>query len=196
MTSTSASGSGAAGLVLFHGAGGDRDHRLFVALENSLDIPVGRINFPYRAKGPGRRFPDRMPVLVDAVEQAVEEAAGTWGVAADRIVAGGRSMGGRAASVAAAEGRIEPAGLAMLSYPLHPPAKPDKLRVDHFEAIDCPVLLIQGRRDPFGSPDEFAEHLPSIAGPLTEHWFEANHDPPAGLDPQIVDLVDSWLRGL
>ncbi len=184
-----------AGLILFHGAGGDRDHRLFLALEDALDIPVARLNFPYRDKGPGRRPPDRMPVLVDTVNRAVTEHAEAWGVAGERLVVGGRSMGGRAASMAVAEG-LEPAGLVLLSYPLHPAGKPDKLRVDHFDGIGCPTLLVQGRRDPMGKPDEFARHLPDITGSLTEHWIDANHNPPERHDGDIVAMVRNWLSDL
>ncbi|MEM7337323.1 MAG: alpha/beta family hydrolase [Actinomycetota bacterium] len=184
----------AAGLILFHGAGGDRDHPTFLALEAELDVPVDRINFPYRQKGPGRRPPDRMPKLIAAVNEAVEAAATRWGVDPGAIVLGGRSMGGRAASMAIAEGQAA-AGLVLLSYPLHPPGKPEKLRVEHLDQVTCPTLLIQGRRDPFGKPEEFAEHLPLLAGPLTEHWIDANHSP-SGYDDEIVGWVGAWLAGL
>ncbi len=183
------------GLILFHGAGGDRDHHLFLALEAALDVPVARINFPYRQKGPGRRPPDRMPKLIEAVNGAVAEQSAVWNEPADRLVVGGRSMGGRAASMAVAEG-LEPAGLLLLSYPLHPPGKPEKLRVDHFAAIGCPTLLVQGTRDPFGKPDEFARNLPAIAGPLTENWIDANHSPAEKFDDDIVAVVRSWLADL
>ena len=91
-----------AGLVLFHGAGGDRNHRLFVRLEDELALPVARVDFPYRRKGPGRRPPDRMPKLIEAVDEAVAASAETWGVSPKRLVVGGRSLGGRAASLAMA----------------------------------------------------------------------------------------------
>ncbi len=190
------------GLILFHGAGGDRDHHTFLRLEAELPgrlddafAGVARINFPYRQKGPGRRPPDRMPKLVDAVNEAVEQAEDEWGIGRKRIVLGGRSMGGRAASMAVAEG-LETAGLVWLSYPLHPTGKPEKLRVDHFPQLSCPILLIQGTRDPFGKPDEFAEHLPNVAGPLHEHWLDANHSPAEKHDELIVATVADWLAQL
>ena len=182
------------GLILFHGAGGDRDHPTFLALEGGLSVPVARINFPYRQKGPGRRPPDRMPKLIQSVNEAMSEWSATWGLEPSDIVVGGRSMGGRAASMALADG-MKAGGLLLLSYPLHPPGKPDKLRVDHFPAIDCPALLIQGRRDPFGTPDEFAQQLPTLTGPLTERWLDANHSP-AKFDDEIVATVAHWLTGL
>ncbi len=183
------------GLILFHGAGGDRDHHLFLDLERELDLPVARLNFPYREKGPGRRPPDRMPRLIETVNQAMADGAQKWQTSADRIVVGGRSMGGRAASMAVAAG-LAPAGLLLLSYPLHPAGKPEKLRIDHLPAIDCPTLLIQGNRDPMGKPDEFARYLPTIPGPLTEHWIDANHSPPEKLNGDIVAAVSRWLADL
>lgn len=184
------------GVILFHGAGGDREHHTFLALEAALDVPVARINFPYRAKGPGRRPPDRMPRLVEAVASASAGCAAEWGVEPGSIVLGGRSMGGRAASIAVAEGAAPARGLLLLSYPLHPPGKPANLRVEHLGAVSCPVLLVQGTRDPFGTPDELARELPALGGPLTELWLEATHDPPARHDPAIVSAVAAWVSGL
>jgi predicted alpha/beta-hydrolase family hydrolase len=181
------------GLVLFHGAGGDRDHHTFLALEAGLDLPVARVDFPYRRKGPGRRPPDRMPRLVDAVAEASATWAREWGLAPEQLVLGGRSLGGRAASMAVADGAVPARALVLLSYPLHPPGKPDRLRVEHFERITCPVLLVQGNRDPFGSPEEFARELPAIGGPVTEVWIDAAHDPRGGCDDVIVAQVARWL---
>ncbi len=183
------------GLVLFHGAGGDRDHRLFLLLEAELDLPVARCNFPYRDKGPGRRPPDRMPKLVAAIEERAAELADGWGVSPFSLVFGGRSMGGRACSMAIAEG-LPAAGLVLLSYPLHPPGKPDRLRVEHVGSVTVPTLLIQGTRDAFGRPEEFAEHLPNFGGPVDEVWLEgATHDPRPAHDRTIVGAVRSWLSG-
>ncbi|MDH4077213.1 MAG: dienelactone hydrolase [Acidimicrobiia bacterium] len=186
----------AGGLILFHGAGGDREHHTFLALEAGLDVPVARVNFPYRARGPGRRPPDRMPKLVEAVAAASAGCAAQWGVDPGSIVLGGRSMGGRAASIAVADGAVPAWGLVLLSYPLHPPGKPANLRVEHLRAVTCPVLLIQGNRDPFGTPAEFARELLALGGPLTELWLDATHDPVARHDPAIVSAVSSWLSAL
>lgn len=182
------------GLVLFHGAGGNRDHPLFLAIEERSPVPVARVNFPYRERGPGRRAPDRMPVLVEAVRAATLEACREWSVEPSSVAIGGRSMGGRAASVAVAEG-LGAGGLLLLSYPLHPPGKPDSLRVEHFERIGIPVLIVQGDRDPFGKPDEFAPHLARIAGPVTEVWLtgpRSGHDP-KGREDEVVPAVLDWL---
>ena len=173
----------------------NRDHRLFLVLEEQLGKPVARVNFPYREKGPGRRPPDRMPTLIETVNRAVAEAAVAWGIRPWRVAVGGRSMGGRAASMAMAEG-LNAAALVLLSYPLHPPGKPEKLRVDHFPQVTKPVLLVQGRKDPFGTPEEFAEHLPALGGPVTELWVDGNHDPKPRDDEQIVAAVRAFLADL
>lgn len=184
------------GLLLFHGAGGDRDHHLFLALEAGLLLPVGRCNFPYRDKGPGRRPPDRMPKLIESVEAHVRRCAIEWGVDPGGLVLGGRSLGGRAASLAIAQG-LPAAGLLLLSYPLHPPGKPDNLRVEHLGALNLPVLLVQGHSDPFGSRTEFDRHIGVIPGPLRQLWLEkTGHDPAAKYDDAIVTEVVDWLAAL
>ena len=88
------------------------------------------------------------------------------------------------------------AGLVLICYPLHPPDKPERLRVDHFSAIDMPCLFVSGDRDPFGSPDEFAEHLPSIAGPVTTVWLPGKRHDLKGADEAIADAVEAWLARL
>ncbi len=185
------------GLILFHGAGGHRDHPLFLALEEQLTVPVERVNFPYRIKAieAGKnRPPDRMPKLVESVNETVARVATQWKVEPTDIAIGGRSLGGRACSMAIAEG-LEVGGLVLLSYPLHPPGKPEKLRVEHFPMLSVPILLVQGDRDPFGKPDEFAEHLKKIPGPVTEHWLtgpRSNHDP-KGREDEIVPSIETFL---
>ncbi len=184
------------GLILFHGAGGDRDHRLFLRLEDELDIPVARCNFPYRDKGPGRRPPDRMPKLVTSINDHLERCAADWDLDPATIVLGGRSMGGRAASIAVAEG-TPAAGLLLLSYPLHPPGKPDKLRIDHFGQLDLPILLVQGASDPFGKEPEFADYLPLIPGEVEQCWLpRTGHDPVEKHDDTVVGATNAWLPSL
>lgn len=184
------------GVVLFHGAGGDRSHRLFLAMEDQLSVPVMRCDFPFRQKGPGRRPPDRMPVLLASAVEQVEAAAAEWGTTSDRLVVGGRSMGGRVCSMAAADG-LAVAGLLLLSYPLHPPKKPESLRTEHFPDIDVPVLIVQGSSDPFGKEPEFAEHLPAIAGPVQQLWLQrTGHDPVERCDVEIIETTQRWLATL
>ncbi len=180
------------GVVLTHGAGGDRDHHTLVALADGLaPCPVERINFPYRDEG--RRFPDRAPKLVAFLNETVPRIADRWGVAAESLILGGRSMGGRICSMAVAEG-LPAAGLLLLSYPLHPPAKPENLRVAHFGAINVPCLFISGDRDRFGTPAEFAAHLPAIPAPVTTHWLENQGHDPRNRDPEIIAATTRWVN--
>ena len=183
-----------AGLLLTHGAGGGADQHTLVALEEGLDLPVRRVEFPYRREG--RRFPDRAPKLIETVLSEAEAFASDLGTTIDRLVLGGRSMGGRMCSMAVAEG-LAAAGLVLLSYPLHPPGKPEKLRVEHFSGMDVPTLLVNGDRDPFGTPEEFAAHIGAISGDVTVHWLESQgHNPKPGVDAEIVAVVDSFLASL
>ncbi|HET6794330.1 MAG TPA: alpha/beta family hydrolase, partial [Acidimicrobiales bacterium] len=129
-----------AGLVLTPGASAGRDQPSLVAIESALapeGIVVERVDFPY--KKAGRRRPDPAPVLIDTVRSATGELAGRLGGPTARIAAGGRSMGGRMCSMAAAEG-LAVAALVLVSYPLHPPGRPERLRSEHFPRIDVPCL--------------------------------------------------------
>jgi len=177
--------------LLTHGAGGDRDHHALVALERGLDLPVRRVDFPYRREG--RRAPDRAPKLVAAVVAEARDFAADLGVEPGRLALGGRSMGGRMCSMAVAEG-LEAAALVLLSYPLHPPGRPERLRVDHFPELDLPVLFCGGDRDPFGSPDEFEREIPAVPGPVSVCWLAGQrHDPRPDRDPEIVACVAAFL---
>ncbi|MXW95447.1 MAG: dienelactone hydrolase [Acidimicrobiaceae bacterium] len=183
-----------AGLLLTHGAGGGADQHTLVALEEGLDMPVRRIEFPYRREG--RRFPDRAPKLIETVRSEAEAFAADLGTATDGLVLGGRSMGGRMCSMAVAEG-LPAAGLVLLGYPLHPPGRPEKLRVGHFSGMDVPTLLVNGDRDPFGTPEEFAACIGAISGEVTVHWLEGQgHDPKPRVDPEIVAAVANFLTAL
>lgn len=182
-------------LLLTHGAGSDRDHPTLCAFDDVFaPMPVDRINFPYRAagrKGP----PDRAPKLIAAIEQAHGELSQRVGVPPDAILMGGRSMGGRMCSMAVAEG-LPAAGLVLLSYPLHPVGKPEKLRVDHFPEIDVPTLFISGDRDPMGPIADLRSHAAAITGPVTFHVLEGMRHDPKDADQEIVDVVGTWMAGL
>ncbi len=176
--------------MLFHGAGSDRDHHTLVAIEAALPMPVRRVNFSYRQRE-GKRPPDRQPVLIEAVVTAAAEFADELGVETGSIALGGRSMGGRMCSIAVADG-LPAAGLVLLSYPLHPPGKPDRLRVEHFSRLGVPCLFLGGERDPFGSPAEFEREVPAIPGPVSLEWVRGAHDPKVP-DADIVIAVAAWI---
>ena len=182
------------GLFLTPGAGSDRDQAGLVALEKCLaPLPVERMDFPYRKSG--RPFPDRAPVLVQAVRDGVAAMAADRGLDPARLVLGGRSMGGRMCSMAVAEG-LPAAGLVLVCYPLHPPKKPENLRVDHFAAINVPCLFVSGDRDEFGSPAEFDAHLEAIVGPVTVVRLPGRRHDLKGADEAVCDAVADWLENL
>jgi predicted alpha/beta-hydrolase family hydrolase len=144
-------GAGATVVVLGHGAGGDRRTPMLVALAEAL-AASGRAallyNFPYAEKGAGR--PDPPAVLESTARAAAALAQDESG--AQRIVHGGRSMGGRIASQIVAQG-VPASGLAFLAYPLHPPGQPERLRDAHLGKIAAPMLFVQGTRDAFARED-------------------------------------------
>lgn len=180
-------------LLLAPGAGSDRDHPTSRAIEAVVGkLPVARMDFPYRKAG--RKAPDRAPVLLDAVREEAAALVASAGIRADRLVLGGRSMGGRMCSMAVAEG-LPAAGLVLLSYPLHPPGKPEKLRIEHLPAIDVPTLVVSGTKDPFGTPEELLHHLDAISGPVTYVWVEGAGHEWKGRDAQVAAVVGDWLRG-
>jgi len=182
----------ARGLILTPGAGGGRDNKTLVAVERQVaPLPCLRLDFPYQIAG--RRAPDRAPIAIAHLVEQADHFAADHGIPAGRLVLGGRSYGGRMCSMAMAEG-LPAAGLVLLSYPLHPPGSPEKLRVGHFPAIRVPVLFVSGERDPFGSPTEFAEHVSSIPGSVTQVWLPGGHDPRA--ESRVGVLVADWLAAL
>jgi uncharacterized protein len=117
---------------------------------------VLRFEFPYmHARREGKRKPpDREPILRASWLDAIREASGRKG--AQAVAIGGKSMGGRIASLVADEAGV--AGLVCLGYPFHPPGQPEKLRVAHLAALKTPALVLQGERDPFGGKKEIARY--------------------------------------
>ena len=162
-------------MLLTPGASAGRDSPPLVAVETAVaPLPVLRVDFPNRAAG--SRAPERAPVAVAHVRSAADAMAVALAVEPGQIVLGGRSFGGRMCSMALAEGQPA-AGLVLLSYPLHPPGRPDRLRIEHLSSIDVPVLAISGERDPFGTPDELRTHLAAIRGPVTTVFVAGTHTP-------------------
>lgn len=158
-------------LVLAHGAGAPMDSPFMTWWSAALaehGIRVVRFEFPYmlaRRETGAKRPPDREPVLLDAWRQV----AAAWPGAA----IGGKSMGGRIASMVADE--VNAAALVCLGYPFHPPGKPDKPRVAHLEQLRTAAIIVQGSNDPFGRRDEVAEY--PISAAIRLEWVEGgNHD--------------------
>lgn len=143
-----AAAEGIAVAVVAHGAGNDMRHAFFEGIVEGLteeNVSTLRFNFPYADEG--RRAPDRPPVLMEtwraALAAAQERAGGR------PVVASGKSLGGRMASVVAADDgdQFAARGLVFFGYPLHAPGKPDQLRDAHLSAVRVPLLFIQGDRD-------------------------------------------------
>lgn len=157
-------------VVLAHGAGGDLHDDGLVALAEVVAATghrAVRVNLPYRqrrAKGPPPR-----------AERSVADWAAVRAAVAGRVqgplVVGGKSYGGRVATMLVASGHADPddrtVGVVCCSYPLHPPGRPERLRVDHLGDVVVPVLFLQGTNDPFGNPTELGGHLDDLGGPAT-----------------------------
>ena len=160
--------------VCAHGAGGNMNDRGIVQTANTLrsrGLGVVRFNFLYKEKKSGR--PDPMPRLKECITAVVSRVREE--IEPKKLIIGGRSMGGRAASMLAADG-FECDGLLLLAYPLHPPGKPDQLRDAHLPAIKVPVLCFNGTRDPFCTPELMKEALKKVKTDWKMHWVEgADH---------------------
>jgi predicted alpha/beta-hydrolase family hydrolase len=142
------------GLILTHGAGGNAQMPLLVALAETFaaaGFAVLRCNLPFRQK---RSFgPPRPGNAAQDREGLKNAAAAMRKTASGRLFLGGQSYGGRQASMLIAEEAVA-AGLLLLSYPLHAPSRPDQPRIQHLSKIHVPVLFVHGTRDPFGSIEE------------------------------------------
>ena len=159
-------GGAVATLVVAHGAGAGMDHPFMAGFARAIakhGIATLRFNFPYVERG--RRSPDPEAVLratwLAAFEDARSRADGR------PVLAGGKSLGGRIASMAVADG-MPAAGLVFLGYPFHPPGKPERVRDEHLYRITVPMLLIQGTADPFAKPEIVRKILRTL-GRAVEH---------------------------
>jgi predicted alpha/beta-hydrolase family hydrolase len=163
------------------------------AVLRARGIDVVRFNFAYRDKG--SRRPDPMPQLRERYEAVVAQVRQTLG--ARRLILGGRSMGGRVATMLAADG-FACDGLLLLAYPLHPAGRPKKLRDAHLPRIKVPVLCFNGTRDALCRRDLMERALTTVKTPWRMHWLEgADHSLKGDkvLD-EIADVTRDWLAGL
>jgi hypothetical protein len=150
-------------LVVAHGAGAGMDHPFIAGLTRAMNdegAATLRFNFPYMEAG--RRSTDTPAVAVAAWRAALEQAS--MRAKGRAVWAAGKSYGGRMASVAAAEG-MPVTGLVFLGYPLHPPGRPERMRDEHLDAIDVPMLFLEGTEDPFARLD-LIRGVVSRLGPL------------------------------
>jgi hypothetical protein len=157
--------------VCAHGAGGNMADRGMVAVCDALrarGISTVRFNFLYKEKGSGR--PDPMPRLMETVSAVVAHVRDE--LKPQTLVIGGRSMGGRAASMLAADG-FACDGLLLLAYPLHPAGQPEKLRDAHLPSIQVPVLCFNGTRDELCQPELMEQVLQRVGPNWRMHWLQA-----------------------
>jgi predicted alpha/beta-hydrolase family hydrolase len=156
-------------LVLAHGAGGPMDSPFLNRVAEGVGAEgfrVARFEFPYmrgRRRGEKRGAPDRGPVL----EQSWLDAIGLLG-GGQRLAIGGKSLGGRIASMVADRAGVR--GLVCLGYPFHPPGQPKRLRTEHLGALRTKALIVQGTRDPFGTRDDVAGY--DLSASIAIHWLE------------------------
>ena len=189
-------------LALAHGAGAGMDTPFLAWFAEAVadrGIRVARFEFPYMAKRrrSGKRGPpDRMPVLMETWREVIDA------LGRDRLIIGGKSMGGRIASMVAEAAQVK--GLICLGYPFHPVGKPEQLRVEHLQTMTTPTLILQGTRDPFGSQAEVAGY--NLSPAIEIHWLEdGDHDfkprKASGRtqrelwDEAVMAIENSWLRG-
>ena len=186
-----------AGVVLFPGSGSSSTHSSLLAMEHALSsLPVSRVDFPYRKAG--KSFPDKAPVLVQCVKDEVRAFAASLGVATSSLVIGGRSMGGRMCSMAVADNNdpLEVAALVLVSYPLHPPKKPNNLRIEHLPNIRVRTLCVSGTKDDFGTPDELTTSFAVVPADVTWNWIKNARHELARKDKVVAEAVATWVSSL
>lgn len=167
-------------LILAHGAGAPADSTFMEELSAALEregIGTIRFEFPYmqkRRQDGKKRPPDREPVLLEYFSGVIDRVRAELG-SGSLILVGGKSMGGRMASILASR-RDDIDGVICFGYPFHPPGKLDRWRTAHFRDLNCRILVLQGTRDPFGKPDELEDHQQELEA-IDLRWLEGgNHD--------------------
>lgn len=184
---------GRAVFVAGHGAGSHMDHPSMLQLDTVLrghGFDVVRFNFEYREKG--SRVPDRMPKLQARFSAVAEKARRESG--AKKLIIGGRSMGGRVASMLAAEG-FPCDGLVLFAYPLHPVGQPERLRDAHLPKIEVPVLCINGTRDALCDRALMERAIEPLKPRWEIQWIEAA-DHSFAMTDAIGELAGRWLARL
>jgi predicted alpha/beta-hydrolase family hydrolase len=215
-------------LILAHGAGANQMSAFMVRFASALAARgIDTVTFNFLYSEARRRVPDRNDKLEACWRKVIGAFHdGKFGkrAAADKLFIGGKSMGGRIASQVAASiafsGEVDTrfavenastqrassdtAGLVLLGYPLHPPGQPDKLRTKHLPAIRAPLLVVQGSRDAFGTPDELRPILDQLAAPAELYVVEGgDHSYKVAkkavpnqeqVHELVLDEVERWLR--
>lgn len=177
-------------LLLGHGAGGDLNDDLLRGVGTGLidaGVATLRFNFPYREAG--RRSPGAQAQSEDCYRAVASSARGE-----DLpLFCGGKSYGGRMATHIVSDG-FDATALVLLSYPLHPPGRPDKLRDEHLRDIEVPILVVQGTRDPFATPDLLRRTVGSLREATLVEIEDGDHSlrvKGRGRDDVLAEVVDA-----
>jgi len=180
-------------LFLFaHGAGGAMDSPFMTEVARGMGergIRVVRFEFPYmaaRREGKKSGAPDRQPVLLDAWRRVIDEHGG-----GARLFVGGKSLGGRMASMVADEARAR--GLVCFGYPFHPPGKPERTRTAHLAELRTPALILQGTRDPFGTPEDVSTYV--LSKVIRVEWLQGADHSLKSKVAAAVNLASLFIAG-
>ena len=197
----------AATLILAHGAGAPQSSAFMVDFARALarrGCQAVTFNFPYTEQG--RRLPDRAPTLEACFRDVIAAIRARADLGTGPLVIGGKSMGGRIASHLAAQGLADLAGLVALGYPLHPPSRPEQLRALHLARIRQPMLIVQGSRDAFGTPEELRPALAPLGATATlqvveggDHSFKVPKRGPITQEEvfeRVQDEIARWIGRL
>ncbi len=195
-------------MIVAHGAGAGQQSPFMIAFARELAaLGFDTITFNFLYTEQKRRLPDRAPLLEGCYGAVVRETRQRITSAQRWLFIGGKSMGGRISTqLAAADPHLPISGLVLLGYPLHPPGKPEKRRDAHLPSVGRPMLVIQGSRDTFGTPQE----LEPVLGPLTpaatlhvveggDHSFKVARAGAAGqaeIDQQVRRTAAEWMRNV
>ncbi|MBW3537518.1 MAG: dienelactone hydrolase [Actinobacteria bacterium] len=174
------------GLVLAPGASAGPDQPALVAIDEAVTAVGGTVARVSIGKGSAER-------AVPKAQEELHKLCDETGLELGKVFSGGRSFGARVFSMVVAGGTPS-AGLVLVSYPLHPPGKPDQLRTEHFPKIKVRCLFVSGTRDAFGTPDELQRATKKIKGPVDHVWIEAGNHGLRGKDAEVAAAVAEWLK--
>jgi len=194
-----------AALVLAHGAGAGQRSGFMVEFARALSargLDLITFNFPYTEQG--RRIPDRAPVLEGCYRAVIEAVRAELESARRALYIGGKSMGGRIATqAAAADPALPVAGLVLLGYPLHPPGKLTERRDKHLPSVGRRMLFVQGSRDAFGTPTELSPVVDALQPAATlhvvqhgDHSFKLPRKDPAAqsaVHAEVQRVIEAWI---
>lgn len=192
-------------IILGHGAGANQLSgfmRLFATGLAERGVDVVTFNFFYTEQG--RKIPDPAPRLEGCYRAVIDATVKHKKLKGNRLVIGGKSMGGRIASQVAAQNGENIAGLVFLGYPLHPPGRPEKMRSEHLPKVKAPMLFVQGSRDAFGTKEEIADIIKKLKLPADLFAIEGGDHSlkvpkSAGLSQEevyekVMDEISAWLK--